>query len=112
MTRPAAALASVGPGAVAAVALLAPMAMAAARRARIPPFLAALAVTNGANAGNLSPFSTVGVAAVRRRRLLPQRRQTCLELVHVRSEPVDAPGEFGCSTWFSRALPEIRDLRP
>jgi di/tricarboxylate transporter len=57
------AVSTVGPGAIASVALVAPMAMAVARRAGIPPFLTALAVTNGANAGNLSPFSAVGVIA-------------------------------------------------
>jgi di/tricarboxylate transporter len=39
------------------------MAMAVGRRAGISPFLTALAVTNGANAGNLSPVSAVGVIA-------------------------------------------------
>jgi citrate transporter len=34
-----------------------------ARRAGVSPFLTALAVTNGANAGNLSPVSAVGVIA-------------------------------------------------
>ena len=57
------AVSTVGPGAIASVALVAPMAMAVGRRAGIPPFLTALAVTNGANAGNLSPVSAVGVIA-------------------------------------------------
>jgi len=57
------ALASVGPGAIASVALVAPMAMAVGRRAGVPPLMVALAVANGANAGNLSAFSTVGVIA-------------------------------------------------
>jgi Na+/H+ antiporter NhaD/arsenite permease-like protein len=57
------AVSTVGPGAIASVALIAPMAMALGRRAAIPPFLTALAVTNGANAGNLSPLSAVGVVA-------------------------------------------------
>jgi Na+/H+ antiporter NhaD/arsenite permease-like protein len=57
------ALSTVGPGAVPTVALVAPVAMAVGRRAKIPPFLTALAVTNGANAGNLSPVSAVGVVA-------------------------------------------------
>jgi Na+/H+ antiporter NhaD/arsenite permease-like protein len=57
------AVSTVGPGAIASVALVAPMAMALARRAGISPFLTALAVTNGANAGNLSPVSAVGVIA-------------------------------------------------
>ena len=57
------ALSSVGPGAVSTVALMAPLAMAMGERAGLPPFLTALMVANGANAGNLSPFSAVGVIA-------------------------------------------------
>lgn len=57
------ALASVGPGAITAVALLIPTAMAVATRAGVPRFLTALAVANGANAGNLSPISAVGILA-------------------------------------------------
>jgi di/tricarboxylate transporter len=52
-----------GPGAIPAVALLAPLAFAAAAPARVPLFLTALMVANGANAGNLSPVSAVGVVA-------------------------------------------------
>jgi len=39
------------------------MGMAVGRRAGISPFLIALAVANGANAGNLSAFSAVGIVA-------------------------------------------------
>ena len=52
---------SVGPGAVAATALVAPLAMATSATAGVSPFLMALMVGNGANAGNLSPFSSVGL---------------------------------------------------
>jgi Na+/H+ antiporter NhaD/arsenite permease-like protein len=52
-----------GPGAVSSVALVAPLAMAAAARRGISPFLMSLMVANGANAGNLSPVSAVGVIA-------------------------------------------------
>lgn len=55
------ALSTLGPGAIAAVALLAPLAMSIGRRAGLSPLLIALMVCNGANAGNLSPFSSVGV---------------------------------------------------
>ena len=55
------ALSTAGPGAVSATALLAPIAMGIAVRARMPVLLAALMVGNGANAGNLSPISAVGV---------------------------------------------------
>ncbi|MFN9894236.1 MAG: SLC13 family permease [Acidobacteriota bacterium] len=57
----AALLAMVGPGAILSVALLAPLAMRTGVPAGIPPFLIALMIGNGANAGNLSPFSSVGV---------------------------------------------------
>jgi di/tricarboxylate transporter len=54
---------SVGPGAISSTALVAPLAMAIGERARVPHFLTALMVANGANAGNLSPVSSVGVIA-------------------------------------------------
>jgi len=57
------ALSSVGPGAIITVALLIPMGMAASTRAGVPRFLTALAVANGANAGNLSPISAIGIIA-------------------------------------------------
>jgi di/tricarboxylate transporter len=56
-------ISSIGPGAISTVALLAPIGIAMGRRAGVPSFLMALAVTNGANAGNLSPLSAVGVIA-------------------------------------------------
>ena len=54
-------LASVGPGNIATAALMAPMAMAVAGRARISGFLMAIMVGNGANAGSLSPFAPTGI---------------------------------------------------
>ena len=54
-------LASVGPGNIATTALVAPMAMAVAGRARISGFLMAIMVGNGANAGSLSPFAPTGI---------------------------------------------------
>ena len=57
------AVSSVGPGAVSTVALLAPIGMAMGRRLGLPAFLTALMIANGANAGNLSPFSSVGIIA-------------------------------------------------
>lgn len=56
-------VATLGPGAIVSVALVAPLGMAIGHRAGIPAFLTALMVTNGANAGNLSPLSAVGVIA-------------------------------------------------
>lgn len=57
----AAALASMGPGNIATAALLAPAAMAAAGRTRIPSFLMAIMVGNGANSGSLSPIAPTGI---------------------------------------------------
>ena len=57
------AVSAVGPGAVPSVALVAPVAAAVAVRMHFSPFLAALFVANGANAGNLSPLSAVGIIA-------------------------------------------------
>jgi di/tricarboxylate transporter len=54
-------VASIGPGAISSVALVAPFAMAVGARAGVPFFLTALMVANGANSGNLSPVSAVGV---------------------------------------------------
>ena len=54
-------IASLGPGNVATAAMLAPMAMAVAARARIPAFLMAIMVGNGAQSGALSPFAPTGI---------------------------------------------------
>ncbi len=56
-------LSSIGPGSISAVALLIPLAMAVGTEAGVPRFLIALMVANGANSGNLSPVSAVGVVA-------------------------------------------------
>lgn len=55
------ALSSIGPGNIATTAILAPMAMAVGARAGVSPFLMALIVGNGAQAGALSPFAPTGV---------------------------------------------------
>ena len=54
-------LASIGPGNIASTALVAPMAMAVAGQVRVPAFLMAIMVGNGANAGSLSPIAPTGV---------------------------------------------------
>jgi di/tricarboxylate transporter len=54
-------LSTIGPGAIGAATLVFPMAMAAAGRAGIPAFLMSVMICNGANAGNLAPFSPAGV---------------------------------------------------
>ena len=54
-------LAAIGPGHIAACALMAPLAMAAAGRYGIPPFLMAIMIANGASSGSLSPIAPTGV---------------------------------------------------
>lgn len=56
-------ISTIGPGAIASVALVIPLAMVIGTRAGVPPLLTALMVANGANAGNLSPISSLGVIA-------------------------------------------------
>jgi di/tricarboxylate transporter len=56
-------LSTIGPGAIASVALVAPIAMATGARAGVPHLLTAIMVGTGANAGNLSPISAVGAMA-------------------------------------------------
>ena len=53
-------LSTIGPGAVASVALVAPIAMATGAEAGVPYLLSAIMIGTGANAGNLSPISAVG----------------------------------------------------
>ncbi len=53
-------LSTIGPGGIASVALVAPIAMATGARAGVPNLLSAIMVATGANAGNLSPVSAVG----------------------------------------------------
>jgi di/tricarboxylate transporter len=53
----------VGPGAVPAIAMVVPLAMAIGSRVNLPPMLTALMVANGGNAGNFSPISAVGIIA-------------------------------------------------
>jgi di/tricarboxylate transporter len=55
------ALSSIGPGNIATTAIMAPMAMAVGYRAAVPPFLMALMVGNGAQAGALSRFAPTGI---------------------------------------------------
>ncbi len=56
-------LASIGPGNIAAAALVAPMAMAVAERAGISAFLMTLMVAHGSVAGALSPLAPTGIIA-------------------------------------------------
>jgi di/tricarboxylate transporter len=52
---------SIGPGSIAAAALIGPMAMAVAGQTGIPVFLMAIMVANGANSASLSPIGPTGI---------------------------------------------------
>ena len=56
-------LSAMGPGNIAAVALLATIAMTMAARYEISPLLIAIMIVTGANAGAFSPFAPTGVIA-------------------------------------------------
>jgi len=56
-------MSTLGPGNIAAVALIAPLAMPIAGKLGISAFLMTLMVANGANAGAFSPFAPTGVIA-------------------------------------------------
>ncbi len=57
-------LSAIGPGAIAGTAIVAPLAMSAGVAAGVPPFLLALMVGVGANAGTLSPISLTGIISL------------------------------------------------
>jgi Na+/H+ antiporter NhaD/arsenite permease-like protein len=72
-----ASLSSMGPGNISTAALLAPLAMSTAVRSKIPLFLMAIMVGNGANAGALSPFAPTGIIV---NGLMARNQLTGLEL--------------------------------
>lgn len=55
------ALSSIGPGNIAMIALMAPIAMAVAGDAYINPVMMSIMIVNGANAGAFSPISPTGI---------------------------------------------------
>ncbi len=73
-------LATIGPGNIAAVALIAPLAMAIAGRTGISAFLMTLMVANGANAGAFSPFAPTGIIA---NQLIARQGITMIPWTHV-----------------------------
>lgn len=54
-------ISTLGPGAIAATALVAPLALTVGETAGVPALLSVLLVCNGANAGHLSPIAAGGV---------------------------------------------------
>lgn len=57
-------LSALGPGNIAAVALVAPLAMTIAHQYKLSPLLTAIMICTGANAGAFSPFAPTGVISV------------------------------------------------
>ena len=57
-------LSALGPGNIAAVALLAPLVMSLAQKHTISPLVVAIMLCTGANAGAFSPFSPTGVVMI------------------------------------------------
>jgi di/tricarboxylate transporter len=57
-------LSALGPGNIVATAILAPMAMALAKKHRISEILIAIMLCTGANAGAFSPFAPTGVVTI------------------------------------------------
>lgn len=58
------AISALGPGNIAAVALLAPVTMSLAKKHSISPLIIAIMLCTGANAGAFSPFSPTGVVTL------------------------------------------------
>lgn len=57
-------ISALGPGNIAATALIAPIAIATALKAKISPLLMAIMVCTGANAGAFSPISPTGIIGI------------------------------------------------
>ena len=108
-------VATLGPGAISATALVAPPAMAIGAAAGVPLFLTALMVGNGANAGNLSPISAVGMhraepdarSRARRTRVVGVGRQFHRSL----SWPASAPGCCSAALALRRAAASRSGVR-
>ncbi|MCE9532185.1 MAG: hypothetical protein K8T89_13860 [Planctomycetes bacterium] len=63
-------IAALGAGNIAAVALIAPSAMAIAHRLRIPPLLMTIVVAHGSIAGALTPISPIGIITANKLQLI------------------------------------------
>lgn len=99
-------LAGVGPGNIAAPALLAPSALALAARLRIPPLVMIIGVAHGAIAGGASPVTPIGVIVADKYRLAGIEGafvSTCLLNAAVNAL-LGAAGclVFGGRWWFTR----------
>ena len=102
---------SIGPGSIASIALLGPMAMAVAGQTGISPFLMTIMVANGAQASSLSPIAPTGiiVTGLMEKIGLPGTEWYCYVLLLVAHTVVGFGGYMVLGGWrlFSEAVPDV-----
>lgn len=97
---------AIGPGAIAGVALVIPLAARIGNENGLPPMLTALMVANGANAGNLSPISAVGIIANSRMEAAGLGgHEVMVMLTNLMASALVAALAYG---WFARGLLQAR----
>ena len=105
-------LSATGPGAISSVALVIPVAMNIGERLRLPPFLTALMVANGANAGNLSPISAVGIIANSRMAIAGiTGSEMKVMLANLLAHVLVTAIAYAVFVWRDRAAPKLADGR-
>jgi Na+/H+ antiporter NhaD/arsenite permease-like protein len=103
---------SIGPGSIASIALLGPMAMAVAGQTGISPFLMTIMAANGAQASSLSPIAPTGiiVTGLMEKIGLPNTEWYCYMLLLVAHTLVGLAGYMILGGWrlFTRGVAEPR----
>jgi di/tricarboxylate transporter len=101
---------SIGPGSIASIALLGPMAMAVAGQTGISPFLMTIMAANGAQASSLSPIAPTGiiVTGLMEKIGLPGTEWYCFVLLLVAHTVVGLAGYILLGGWrlFRRGVAE------
>jgi di/tricarboxylate transporter len=92
---------SIGPGSIASIALLGPMAMAVAGQTGISPFLMTIMAANGAQASSLSPIAPTGiiVTGLMEKIGLPNTEWYCYVLLLVAHTVVGFAGYMVLGGW-------------
>ena len=92
---------SIGPGSIASVALIGPMAMAVAGQTGISPFLMTIMAANGAQASSLSPIAPTGiiVSGLMEKIGLPGTEWYCYLMLMVAHVLVGFGGYFALGGW-------------
>jgi di/tricarboxylate transporter len=92
---------SIGPGSIASIALLGPMAMAVAGQTGISPFLMTIMAANGAQASSLSPIAPTGiiVTGLMEKIGLPNTEWYCFVLLLVAHTVVGFAGYMVLGGW-------------